>query len=192
MFRAGASRPAFRALGGLGASYNASRVTSQFSSKLSTLSRTRPQAVCRPLALASARYATRYENRYETQQPPMDKINTEHEAKVSQEKLAADPDNVSTTSSTHPVFGEIGLKDDKEKDADMMAGVKQDLVNRPWTSRLELPANLGVENHPRYLLPRSRPQRSHYPWYGRCASLPRHLALHRLLRLGDQPRYCHR
>ena len=120
MFRVGASRPAFRALSGLGAAYNVPRISSQFSSKLCTLSKSRPQAASKPLTLALARYAS--------QQAPMDKINTKHEAEVAKHKLQADPETVSSTSSTHPVFGEVGMEESGERDADMMAGVKQDMV----------------------------------------------------------------
>ncbi|KAH0293176.1 hypothetical protein M436DRAFT_81254 [Aureobasidium namibiae CBS 147.97] len=116
MFRAGAARQ-LRALSGLGASVPRS---SQFSSKLCTLSQaTRPLAIGKPVTLALARYAS--------QQAPMDKINKEVESKLGSEKLKPDPDTVSSTSSTHPVFGEVGMPEDQHKDADMMAGVKNDM-----------------------------------------------------------------
>ncbi|KAI5209711.1 hypothetical protein AUEXF2481DRAFT_30298 [Aureobasidium subglaciale EXF-2481] len=116
MFRAGAARQ-LRALSGLGASVPRS---SQFSSKLCTLSQTtRPLALGKPMTLALAHYAT--------QQAPMDKINKAVESKLGELKLKADPDTVSSTSSTHPVFGEVGTTEDPHKDADMMAGVKNDL-----------------------------------------------------------------
>lgn len=119
MFRAGAARQ-LRALSGLGASVPRS---SQFSSKLCTLSQaTRPLAIGKPVTLALARYAS--------QQAPMDKINKEVESKLGSEKLEAHPETVSSTSSTHPVFGEVGMAEDQHKDDDMMAGVKGDLVSR--------------------------------------------------------------
>ena len=118
MFRAGAARQ-LRALSGLGSSVPRS---SQFSSKLCTLSQaTRPLAIGKPMTLALARHAS--------QQAPMDKINKEVESRLGSEKLKADPDSVSTTSSTHPVFGEVGMPEDQHKDADMMAGVKSDMVS---------------------------------------------------------------
>jgi hypothetical protein len=118
MFRAGAVRQ-LRALSGLGASVPRS---SQFSSKLCTLSQaTRPLAIGKPVTLALARYAS--------QQAPMDKINKEAESKIGSEKLEAHPDLVSSTSSTHPLFGEVGMPEDQHKDDDMMAGVKGDLVS---------------------------------------------------------------
>ncbi|KAI5207461.1 hypothetical protein E4T39_01996 [Aureobasidium subglaciale] len=126
MFRAGAARQ-LRALGSLGASVPRS---SQFSSKLCTLSQTtRPLALGKPMTLALAHYAT--------QQAPMDKINKAVESKLGDLKLKPDPDTVSTTSSTHPVFGEVGMTEDPHKDADMMAGVKNDLKTIKDTFSLE-------------------------------------------------------
>ncbi|KAH0367639.1 hypothetical protein KCU65_g4560, partial [Aureobasidium melanogenum] len=137
MFRAGAARQ-LRALSGLGASVSRS---SQFSSKLCTISQaTRPLAIGKPMTLALARYAT--------QQAPMDKINKEVEARLGDEKLKADPENVSSSSSTHPVFGEVGMAEDPHKDADMMAGVKNDMKTIKDTFSLqEVPReayNLGM------------------------------------------------
>ncbi|KAG9994461.1 hypothetical protein KCU78_g18413, partial [Aureobasidium melanogenum] len=126
MFRAGAARQ-LRALSGLGASVPRS---SQLSSKLCTISQaTRPLAIGKPMTLSLARYAT--------QQAPMDKINKEVEAKLGNEKLKADPENVSSSSSTHPVFGEVGMTEDPHKDADMMAGVKNDMKTIKDTFSLE-------------------------------------------------------
>ncbi|KAG9680956.1 hypothetical protein KCU95_g15440, partial [Aureobasidium melanogenum] len=137
MFRAGAARQ-LRALSGLGASVPRS---SQFSSKLCTISQaTRPLAIGKPMNLALARYAS--------QQAPMDKINKEVETKLGNEKLQADPENVSISSSTHPVFGEVGMAEDPHKDADMMAGVKNDMKTIKDTFSLqEVPReayNLGM------------------------------------------------
>ncbi|KAG9631238.1 hypothetical protein KCU64_g16746, partial [Aureobasidium melanogenum] len=126
MFRAGAARQ-LRALSGLGASVPRS---SQFSSKLCTISQaTRPLAIGKPISFALARYAT--------QQGPMDKINKEVEARLGNEKLKADPENVSSSSSTHPVFGEVGMTEDPHNDADMMAGVKSDMKTIKDTFSLE-------------------------------------------------------
>jgi len=52
--------------------------------------------------------------------------NKEHE--VAQGKLAADPALVSSSSSTHAVFSEVGTEA-KEEDVDMMAGIRSDLVS---------------------------------------------------------------
>jgi len=50
----------------------------------------------------------------------------EHE--IAQGKLAADPGLVSSSSSTHAVFSEVGTEA-KEEDVDMMAGIRSDLVS---------------------------------------------------------------
>ena len=46
------------------------------------------------------------------------------------EKLEADPEIVSSTSSIHPVFGEVG-EPKEEKEEDMMGEIKSDLVSLP-------------------------------------------------------------
>jgi hypothetical protein len=97
------------------------------------------------MSLALARYAT--------QQAPMDKINKEVEAKLGNEKLKADPENVSSSSSTHPVFGEVGMTEDPHKDADMMAGVKNDMVSSESQHRQVSSTLMPTsENHQGYLL----------------------------------------
>lgn len=50
------------------------------------------------------------------------------EEKYSHEKLKATPETVSTTSSIHPMFEEVGTKT-PEKDVDMMAGMRHDIVS---------------------------------------------------------------
>jgi hypothetical protein len=53
------------------------------------------------------------------------------EDKYAHEKLKATPETVSMTSSIHPISGEIGTPSpSKDKDADMVAGVKSDVVSR--------------------------------------------------------------
>jgi hypothetical protein len=117
MFRTGLARQ-LRAVNGLGAAHK-----TQPSSKLCTLSNTaRPLAVGRPMTLALAHYATK--------KAPMDKVNKRAEKKLADMKLKAEPTLVSSSSSVHPVFGEVGMAEEKNKDADMMAGVKNDLVSR--------------------------------------------------------------
>lgn len=52
----------------------------------------------------------------------------EKEEQFKSQPVEARPDLVSTSSSTHPAFSEIGTED-KEEETDMMAGVKHDLVS---------------------------------------------------------------
>lgn len=58
---------------------------------------------------------------------PFDHIDKKHEKAVAQEELEPRPEQVSTTSSVHQVFHEKGVEE-PEKDEDMLAGVKEDLV----------------------------------------------------------------
>jgi hypothetical protein len=50
------------------------------------------------------------------------------ESKYAQEMIKPTPETVSATSSTHAMFGEVGVKDPEPKEADMMAGMKHDVV----------------------------------------------------------------
>ncbi|TKA75456.1 hypothetical protein B0A49_05713 [Cryomyces minteri] len=124
MLRTGASRALFRSLASSAApsvratSYNGAVGQLQLTSRLCTLSTKRPQALAKPLTAAFARL--------QTTQTQWDKIDKKQEGKVGKEKLEASPELVSSTSSTHPIFGEIGTEE-KEDDTDMMAGVKADL-----------------------------------------------------------------
>lgn len=50
------------------------------------------------------------------------------EKKLAQEPLESSPQFVSSESSTHPVFSEVG-KQNTEDDTDMMAGIRHDFVS---------------------------------------------------------------
>ena len=108
-----ASQPALRVQG--------SALRPQVRSQLCTLSR-RPQAVAftKPLALQLMRAAS-------DSRGPVDKIDTAAEKAIGQKHLKSDP-SVSTTSSTHPIMGEVGLQESGERETEMLAGVKQDMV----------------------------------------------------------------
>lgn len=80
----------------------------------------RPQAVGKPLTMSLVRF--------ETTRRPIDNIDVKHEEQVGQTVMRAHPDRVSADSTMHPVFGEVG-KEEEEKDTDMMAGIRSDLVN---------------------------------------------------------------
>ena len=58
---------------------------------------------------------------------PYDHPDYEREQKVGQRKLVPNPEEVSATSSVHQVFHEKGVEEE-EKDEDMLAGVKADIV----------------------------------------------------------------
>lgn len=85
------------------------------------MTRSRPTAAYKPMTMAMSRY--------QSKGPPYDRIDPKNEEKLANKNLEAHPETVSVDSSVHPVFGEVGLKEDAhEKDADMMAGVKADMV----------------------------------------------------------------
>ena len=71
----------------------------------------------KPLSTSLQRYAA----------SPFDKIDQKHEEAVENEHLQPHPEQVSATSSVHEVFHEKGVEEE-EKDEDMLAGVKADLV----------------------------------------------------------------
>lgn len=54
----------------------------------------------------------------------------EAEKKYAHEKLKATPETVSASSTSHPVFGELGGSPPPQQ-IDMMAGVKGDVVGTP-------------------------------------------------------------
>ena len=62
-----------------------------------------------------------------------DHIDIKREKQVAKTPLERHPEEVSTTSSVHEIFHEQGVDESevKEKDDDMLAGVKHDLVSRP-------------------------------------------------------------
>ena len=79
-------------------------------------------ALRKPLSTSLQRYATKPGT-------PYDHVDKKHEETVVHEKLEPNPEEVSTTSSVHQVFHEKGVEEE-EKDEDMLAGVKADLVGR--------------------------------------------------------------
>ena len=93
-----------------------------------SLSRPSPSPAIRPptsLALTTFKPFTTSLQRYAT----ADHIDIKHEKRVASEELEKHPDEVSSTSSVHQIFHEQGVEDQpKEKEDDMLAGVKHDLV----------------------------------------------------------------
>lgn len=89
----------------------------------------RSPAPLRPsrLALTAFKPFTTSLQRYQT----ADHIDIKHEKQVAKTPLEKRPEEVSTTSSVHEIFHEQGVDESevKEKDDDMLAGVKHDLVS---------------------------------------------------------------
>lgn len=75
----------------------------------------------KPFTTSLQRYATHPGN-------PFDKIDKKHEEALEHEKIEPHPQEVSTMSTVHQVFHEKGVEE-PEKDEDMLAGVKADLVS---------------------------------------------------------------
>lgn len=106
--------------------YNAAAAACNANITYRSLSSKRPQVVTsspfRPTTTSSLRYAT-------SSKPPFDKIDHEAESKVLKQKVASGP--VSEVSSTRSVFEGKAEGADKPKgdhDADMLGGIKADLV----------------------------------------------------------------
>ena len=132
-----------------------------------------------PLNMALTRHVTSNPGR------PIDSIDSKHELEVARQKLKASPETVSTGSSVHPVFGEVGAVEE-EKDTDMMAGIKSDLVGEMPDACLQS-TETCAENHQGDFLASRRASRSILHGHGWCPSLHGDIAVHRLLRVGDQP-----
>jgi hypothetical protein len=65
--------------------------------------------------------------RYATTKQPVDKIDTKSEEKTAATKLGVDKEHVTSESSVHPLFAEVGTPN-PEPDTDMGAGIRGDLV----------------------------------------------------------------
>ena len=75
----------------------------------------------KPFSTSLQRYATHSGN-------PFDKIDKKHEEVIEHEKLVPHPEEVSASSTVHQIFSEKGVEEE-QKDEDMLAGVKADLVS---------------------------------------------------------------
>ena len=69
-----------------------------------------------------------------TTHTPFDHLTAKGEQKVANTEITPHPDEVSTESSVRHVLSEEGVEEE-EKDIDMLAGVKSDLV---WLGRYSL------------------------------------------------------
>jgi len=78
----------------------------------------------KPISAALQRYATSVPTGPGT---PFDHIDKKTEGKVAKAVIEPHPSGVSPSSSVRHIVGEEGVED-KERDVDMLAGVKADLV----------------------------------------------------------------
>lgn len=137
MFRAGAPRSVTRYLANVTPS--TSRLShiptisrAQLNSSARALGVKRPTALAvaahKPTATALIRYASTHPGN------AFDHIDKKREEKIAKTEIEPEPDAVSIDSSVRHVFsGEGGEKgvEEGEKETDMLAGVKQDLVCTP-------------------------------------------------------------
>ena len=95
-----------------------------------------------PLALVPHKPFSTSLQRYATN--PFDKIDKKHEEVVEHEKIEAHPEEVSVNSSVHQVFAEKGVEE-PEKEEDMLAGVKADIVSSGFGRLGQCAANRGLQ-----------------------------------------------
>ncbi|KAI9880557.1 MAG: hypothetical protein M1830_002256 [Pleopsidium flavum] len=129
MIRTGAPRSVTRYLTNV--TKSASRIPHiTTSAKAQLNSSARSLGVKRPttLALATHKSIATALQRYASTQPgtEFDHIDKRREEKIAKSEIEADPDAVSIDSSVRHVFREEGVEE-REKETDMLAGVKQDL-----------------------------------------------------------------
>lgn len=130
MLRSPASRLLVRSLNAANAqplrlSFTAASNKAPLTSRLCTLSNSRRPQNGTAASLKPVPSALSQRQRYASTQ--WDKPDLKAEKDIAQKKLEAHPELVSSTSSTHPVFSEIGTPE-PEKEVDMMKGIKQDVV----------------------------------------------------------------
>jgi hypothetical protein len=118
MLRSGAPRSALRAINTPAFKVAQTPFRQQFASQLCTAAR-RPQALAalKPLALA----------RMASTEGMVGGIDLKKEAQAAKEKLKPSPETVSMESSTRHVASEM-TKESHDDDADMMAGIRADMV----------------------------------------------------------------
>lgn len=124
MLRTGASRlalntfpaPAVRTA----PSFRTARLAAPWAAQFSSMASKRPQisrlAQIKPTQTAVLRRALSEERK-------------QAEAKYAKEEIKPTPETVSSTSSIHPIVGEVG-GEPVHQDVDMSAGIKADLVSR--------------------------------------------------------------
>ncbi|KAF2137647.1 uncharacterized protein K452DRAFT_100326 [Aplosporella prunicola CBS 121167] len=124
MLRTPAARAAMRSLSAVSAQhmrtpFNAASGKAPVASHLCTLGARRPQVPASPLAAAVARQTRCASTQW-------DKPNVEEEKELQKKPLKAEPELVSSSSTTHPVFSEVGAGG-AEPGPDMMKGIRQDV-----------------------------------------------------------------
>jgi hypothetical protein len=116
-------------------SYSVASATrkSNVTSKTRSLSTKRPRVIAptafRIAIIPSLRYATKAGSLF-------DKTDQGAERRNIEKKLEGDPDTGTGTSSVRPIFEESQTKKDEE-DADMLRGIKSDIVRSSWQPTIQ-------------------------------------------------------
>ena len=120
MLRNGASRLALRSLAAPrpAASFTRTTPSLQWATQFGSLSARRPQLAP---ALAQSAILRR------SLASQISEGQKQAESRYSKEEIKPTPETVSSTSSTHPMFAEVGV-DTPQKEVDMAAGIKHDVV----------------------------------------------------------------
>lgn len=96
----------------------------QWRSRICTTTSKRPQSlVLSQLKPSQASILTR-----SVTNTPWDKIDKKAEDKIAHQEIKPTPEIVSSRSSVHPIMHEVGTPN-PERDVDMMAGIKHDVVS---------------------------------------------------------------
>jgi len=123
MFRDGASRLASRSIAApttrIGTGFRCTTSTLQWKTQFGSLASKRP-GIQRLTALKPVPATVMRRSITDAQK--------QAESRYAKEKIKPTPGTVSATSSTHAMFSEVGVKNPTPKDADMMAGMKHDVV----------------------------------------------------------------
>jgi hypothetical protein len=125
MLRNGASRVALRSIGAPAAraapGFRCTAPTTQWTTQFGSLASRRP-GLSQTVPLKPIQSAVMRRSITDAQKKA--------ESRYAQEMIKPTPETVSATSTTHAMFGEVGVKDPEPKEADMMAGMKHDVVRK--------------------------------------------------------------
>lgn len=131
MFRNGASRLAQRSVAAPKAARSAAHFTRtapshQWVAQFGSLASRRPQLAQKAAALKSPSSAILRRSMAEGK---LTEAQKKAESRYRQEELKPTPETVTSTSTTHPLFSEVGAETPKNE-VDMTAGIKHDVVRK--------------------------------------------------------------
>lgn len=128
MLRTTITRPILKSLSKASptrSTYDIATIFTNVSTKYRSLSNKRPRAIAsspfRQTTTSLLRYAT-------AAKPPYDRIDKDSERKILEQTIQSHPDAVSGASSVRHVFEGKGVQKKDHDDADMLGGIRADLV----------------------------------------------------------------